>query len=256
MYKYGSVISLLLTCAALVACQPKPSDDQQQLQMLRQDVKNLQIQLKQVAKQVDEIHQIATDSTRPKTKTLPTLKDLDLGGTLPSLGSKDAKVAILEFSDFQCPYCKRFMDTSFSKLKSEFIDNGKVLYVVRNYPLSFHSKAEGAAIAAECAKAQQQYWPMRELLFANAKTLGDELYTSTAEQLKLNMDTFKNCLADPAIKTQVAADLAYGQQLGINGTPSFVIGKVKDNQLIEPELLVGAQPIEAFLPLISKKLAD
>ncbi|WP_462159917.1 DsbA family protein [Pseudoalteromonas sp. GB56] len=172
------------------------------------------------------------------------------GGTLPELGEATATLAIVEFSDYQCPYCKRFIDTTFPKLRANYIDKGKVKYVTRDFPLGFHTKAKGAAVAANCSLKQEAYWPMRTLLFNNMRNLGDELYQQSAENLSLNLEEFATCLADQQIMQKIERDLSYGSSLGIRGTPSFLIGRIENNQLVKPQLLVGAQSYETFAGIL------
>src|SRR5690606_19222030 len=94
----------------------------------------------------------------------------------PTLGSQQAKVAIVEFTDYQCPYCAQYHSETFENLKKEYIDTGKVQYVLRDFPLDFHAYAKGAAIAANCAGEQDAYWQMNHQLFSNQSELGDGLY--------------------------------------------------------------------------------
>lgn len=238
----------------LSGCQPQqPSSSEQEL---KQSMAEIKLQLVKMEKQIKEIHEIATASTAPKAKELPPLADLDNQGKLPSLGQSDAPIVIVEFSDFQCPYCKRFLELSFPKLKQQYIDTGKVKYLVRNFPLSFHANAESAAIAAACADKQDSYWPMREQLFANITRLNPELYINSAKQQDLQLPDFEACLDDPAVKAGVMADLQYGQQYGVTGTPSFIIGRVSNNRMQTPKLLVGAHPYEAFSAILDKLQQD
>ncbi|MGL5906577.1 MAG: DsbA family protein [Shewanella sp.] len=243
------------------ACQPQKleqgqastasTESQAQLDAIKAELSQIKIELKQVSSQVEEIHTIATASTRPTTRKLPNLSEQELSLHTPSLGDPQAQLAIVEFSDFQCPYCKRFLDTTFSQLKQTYIDSGKVQYLVKNFPLTFHANAEPAAIAAYCAGEQGAYWPMRDKLFANMTVLNDGLYTQLANELKLDMKQFNHCQTAVETKAQIAADRALGSKLGVQGTPSFVIGTLKDKQLLAPELLVGAQDFNAFSAVIT-----
>ncbi|WP_105264621.1 thioredoxin domain-containing protein [Pseudoalteromonas sp. T1lg76] len=230
----------------------KESKLEQELSALKQEVSELKKQLATIGAQVSEIHTIAKDARKPRHKTLPDQENFNIDGTLPELGEATASLAIIEFSDFQCPYCKRYVDNTFSKLKTNFIENGKVKYVARDFPLGFHDKAKGAAVAANCSLQQGAYWPMREQLFNNMRQLGDELYQSSAEQLELDMDKFAKCLADEAILAKVEQDMSYGTSLGIRGTPSFLIGRIEGERLINPTLLVGAQSYETFAAVLNE----
>ncbi len=241
---------LLGSSLLLFACQGDNAKLEEEVKALRADIVELKQQLNTVASQVGDIHIIAQASQQPQTKTLPTQNDFNSGGTLPELGDATATLAIVEFSDYQCPYCKRFIDTTFPKLRANYIDKGKVKYVTRDFPLGFHTKAKGAAVAANCSLKQEAYWPMRTLLFNNMRNLGDELYQQSAQNLSLNMEQFETCLADQQIMQKIERDLSYGSSLGIRGTPSFLIGKIENNQLVSPQLLVGAQSYETFAGIL------
>lgn len=112
-----------------------------------------------------------------------------------ALGMADAPVTVVEFTDYQCPYCLRFVENTFPKLKEAFIDTGKVRWVVRDMPLGFHRNARKAAQAAHCAGEQDKFWEMRSVLFANAKQLEETNLPRYAETIGLNPSEFEECLA-------------------------------------------------------------
>ncbi len=224
---------------------------EQELSALQQEVSELKEQLATIGSQVKDIHEIAINAQRPKHRTLATQENFAGNGSLANLGDATAKLAIVEFSDYECPYCKHYVDTTFTKLKSNFIDKGKVKYIARDFPLSFHKQAKGAAVAANCSLQQGAYWPMRERLFHNVDQLSDDLYHSSAEQLELDMDKFAKCLKDETVLAKVEQDMSYGLSLGIRGTPSFLVGKVEGDHLINPTLLVGAQSYETFAAVLN-----
>lgn len=250
-----SIQSTVIVCLSLLflstGCQQKEDEKvHQELAYLKQEVGQLKQQVAIMSSQVKEIHAIAMQSQQPQHKTLPNQNDPDEQGKLPSLGAATAQVAIVEFSDYQCPYCKRYIDNTFAKIKANYIDKGKLKYITRDFPLGFHPKAKGAAIAANCAQQQEAYWPMRAALFQNMRQLGDKLYQDTAMQLSLDMTKFATCLEDQTILAKIEQDIVYGSSVGIRGTPSFLIGKLENNRLIEPKLVVGAQSYQTFSALI------
>lgn len=258
MSKYTiQLIFPLLALAFLSACQPQNNDRlEQEISALTQDIKLLQEDVASMAEQVKDIHEIATQAQKPQHATLPNQVNFDEDGQLPMLGDAQAQLAIIEFSDFQCPYCKRFVDQTFTKLQNNYIDTGKVKYLVRDFPLAFHKQAQSAAIAANCSLQQNAYWPMRAALFKNPQQLGDPLYQQAATALSLDMDKFSQCRADPSMADKIARDIAYGKSLGVKGTPSFVIGRIENNQLIAPKLVVGAQSYETFSLVLNELLAQ
>jgi protein-disulfide isomerase len=258
MSKY--IIQLILPLLALTfisACEPQNSDRlEQEISSLNQDIKQLQENIATIGSQVKDIHELATQAQKPQHKTLPSQVNFDENGQLPVMGDAQAQVAIIEFSDYQCPYCKRFIDQTFTKLKSNYVDNGKVKYLARDFPLAFHKQAQGAAIAANCSLEQNAYWPMRSALFKNVQKLGDPLYQQTAAELSLELGKFSECLADKTMVDKIAQDIAYGRSLGVRGTPSFVIGRIENDQLITPKLVVGAQSYETFALVLNELLAQ
>ncbi|WP_105201446.1 DsbA family protein [Pseudoalteromonas sp. T1lg10] len=250
-------IVLIIALFLLNGCDAEAQDTkesklEQELSALKQEVSELKKQLATIGTQVKEIHNIATASQQPKHKTLTTQENFAGDEALAKLGDASAGLAIVEFSDYQCPYCKRYVDTTFSKLKTNFIDSGKVKYIARDFPLGFHKQAKGAAVAANCSLQQGAYWPMREQLFNNMRQLGDELYQSSAEKLELDMDKFAKCLEDETVLAKVEQDMSYGSSLGIRGTPSFLVGRVEDGHLVNPTLLVGAQSYETFAAVLNE----
>ncbi|PKI17820.1 DsbA family protein [Colwellia sp. 12G3] len=257
MSKYMiQIVFSLLTLQFIIACQPHNEDKlQQDINELKQDVKQLTVALTTIGSQVKDIHVIATNAKKPQFKTLPTQANYDENGQLPVIGDNQAQLAIIEISDYQCPYCKRFIDQTFTKLKTNYVDSGKVKYLTRDFPLGFHKQAQGAAIAANCSLQQNAYWPMRAALFNNMKQLGHALYQKTAEALSLDMGKFSECLVDKKIVDKIAQDIAYVKSLGVGGTPSFVVGRIENNKLITPKLLVGAQSYETFALLLDELLA-
>ncbi|MEK7161751.1 MAG: DsbA family protein [Patescibacteria group bacterium] len=174
----------------------------------------------------------------------------------PVLGKSDAKVTIVEFSDFQCPFCKQFIDQTFAQIKSTYIDTGKVKLVFRHFPLPFHANAQGSAVAAECANQQGKFWQYHDLLFKNGKADGIGLATEDlkkyADSLGLNngsfgfgKNKFNQCLDSNVTLSIVQGDQKDGQAVGVSGTPTFNINGKQ---------LVGAQPFSAFQQAIDEAL--
>ncbi|HUG53158.1 MAG TPA: thioredoxin domain-containing protein [Vicinamibacteria bacterium] len=173
-----------------------------------------------------------------------------------ALGSADAPVAIVEFSEYQCPFCKRFHEQTLPRIKERYIDTGKVRYVFRDFPLgSIHPQARAAAVAANCAGKQGSYWQMHDLLFTNQARLGPPLYDELARTLKLDVEKYQACREAADSAKEVDDDLAYGGSIGVQGTPHFFIGRLKDGHLVDVRRLSGAQPLPAFTKVIDELLA-
>lgn len=169
-------------------------------------------------------------------------------GGAAAKGNKDAPITIVEFSEYECPFCKSYVDDTYKKIMDEYGD--KIYYVFRDYPLPFHSHAQNLAEAARCAGDQDKYWSMHDLLFAKRdewvekKDITNSLAVY-AKELGLNTQKFNSCLSSNKYTQAVKDDLALGEKVGVGGTPSFFINGF---------MLVGAQPFENFKTVINEQL--
>lgn len=180
----------------------------------------------------------------------------------PILGDKNAPVTLIEFSDYECPFCKRHFEQTHQELVKKYIDTGKVKLVFRDFPLSFHEPmASKEAIAASCAKDQggdKKYFEFHDEIFkrttSNGNGLDDAKIQTIASDLKLNINTFTSCLSNTAKADEVKKDIADGSAAGASGTPTFLVGKSTSDGKIDGDLLVGAQPFAAFQAVIDPLL--
>lgn len=180
----------------------------------------------------------------------------------PVLGNKDAKITLIEFSDYECPFCKRHFDQTYPQLKKEYIDTGKVKLIYRDYPLPFHDPmATYEAQAANCAREQggdNAYFKMHDEIFkrttSNGNGLTKDAVSKIAADLGLNAGNITACADGDKYKEEVAKDIADGSAAGVSGTPSFFIGKSDSTGTIEGTILVGAQPYSAFQAVIDPLL--
>src|SRR2546422_1286610 len=139
----------------------------------------------------------------------------------PTLGRADAPVTIVEFSDYQCPFCQRFFATTLPELKREYIETGKVRYVFRDFPLEMHAQARKAAEAAHCAGEQGKYWEMHDVLFQNQRALEVENLKEYAGRLNVDSTGFYACLNDGRYSAEIQKDHDDGAAAGVGGTPGF-----------------------------------
>lgn len=167
------------------------------------------------------------------------------------IGDKNAPVTIVEFSDYECPYCGAFFNSSYQTIKENYIDTGKVKLVFRDLPLDFHPNAAPAAVAAECARSQsddETYFAFHDKLFeGGSQSLSTSTYLSYARDLNLDINEFTTCLDDPKMAEEVQADKAYINSYGINGTPAF---------LIEGRYVSGNQKYMVFEYIIERALDE
>jgi protein-disulfide isomerase len=170
-------------------------------------------------------------------------------GVGPTIGSDRATITLVEFTDFQCPFCSRHYQQTFGLIKKDYVDTGKVKYEMRHYPLSFHPNAEISSEAAMCAHAQDKFWEMHSKLFAgqgewsnldNAGAIG--VFKRYAADIGLNAGSFASCLDNHETQETVRADFAAGGIAGIDGTPGFwIIGRDGKTKQIS-----GAYPYDTF----------
>lgn len=170
-----------------------------------------------------------------------------------SIGQVDAPVVIVEFTDFQCPFCSRHFIETYPQIKADYVDTGKVRYVFMDFPLSsIHPQAQAAAEAARCAGDQNAYLQMHDMLFSRQGEWGGRedaggIFTSFAEELNLDTTVFTECVSSRQHEADVSADLEQGARLGVDGTPAFFINGI---------FVSGAQPYEVFQQTIENLLAE
>ena len=170
----------------------------------------------------------------------------------PSHGPADAPITIVEFSDYQCPFCSRFHDETYQALLDAY--PGQIRFVYRNFPLDFHQNAFPAAEAALCAGDQNSYWEMHEVLFGNQASLNNEIgevlgqttYTQYATELGLDITVFEDCMTTHKYEQTILDDMEFSKNLGVQSTPTFFINGLA---------IVGAQPLANFTQLIDSELA-
>jgi len=200
-------------------------------------------ELKQIRQILEKQAKLAQQAAQPQ-EPQPQKARLKLEGT-EMIGSPDAPLTMVEFTDYQCPFCQRFHAATFGDLKKTYIDTGKVRFYSKDLPLDFHPNAFRAAEAARCAGDQGQFWKMRDVLGSNPGKLSAENIAQFAQEMQLNMPTFRSCMEVGKYKSAVDADLKLAQSIGVNGTPSFVIGK-STPEGVDGELVVGALPFAMF----------
>ncbi len=162
----------------------------------------------------------------------------------PSLGPNDAPITIVEFSDFQCPFCRRFHDETYQALLDAYPN--QIRFVYRNLPLtSIHPAAMPSAIASLCANDQGAYWDFHEKLFSS-ETLDEPTFIQYATDLNLNVDEFTACLSSGKHDDFIQKDMDFSLNLGVQSTPTFFVNGLA---------IVGAQPLSSFQQLIDKELA-
>jgi protein-disulfide isomerase len=216
-----------------------PSDDD-----LRTEIEALKKGQADILKQLEEIRKLVTPKQREVVSDIDVT--LDIAGD-PVKGSPDAKVALIEFTDYQCPFCGRNEKTVMPQVIKDYVDTGKVRYVLRDFPLPFHKNARNAAFAAHCAGEQGKYWEMHDLLFQNQQALEPEKLSAYAATLKLDTAAFDECMKSDRYAGKVTASLQDGNKATVQGTPSLVVGVMgADGKVKGTKIIRGAVPYAVF----------
>lgn len=181
----------------------------------------------------------STDLPFPDLPRLPVSADDD-----PSIGPDNAPVTIIQFAEYQCPYCGKAGE-AVDQVLAKYGD--KVRMVYRDFPLSFHPRAIPAAIAANCAGEQDKYWEMHKALMSDQRSLEEADLLAHAQTLQLDVDKWQTCRQDPKQAEEVQKDFEDGQAVGVSGTPAFFINGL---------MLSGAQPYSEFERIIERELGN
>lgn len=173
------------------------------------------------------------------------------------LGDPSAKVVLIEYTEFKCPYCGTFARDTLPNLKRAYVDTGKVLFVLRHFPLdALHPFARQAAAGAECAGGDGKFWELHDLMFANQRALDHTSLTNHAKALGFDQNRFEACLTGAAAR-RVEADVATGESLGVTGTPTMFVGLRQDANTVKlVQRLVGAQKFDAMQAALDKWLGE
>jgi protein-disulfide isomerase len=248
IFRYARFAALPLVLLLPLAAQDTKKDSKKDTK------KETGITSEQADQILDELRQIRQLLQQQAEKNAPPAAvraKLDLQG-FQMLGSKDAPVTLVEFTDYQCPFCQRFHMTVFGDLKKNYIDTGKVRFYSRDLPLdSLHPNAIRAAQAARCAADQGQYWTLRDIMGAHPDKLDLDSLLGDATSLKMDLARFKGCLDAGTYKEAVQTDVLEAMKIGAEATPTFVVGK-STPQGVDGELLVGAQPYAEFVKAFAK----
>ncbi len=205
-------------------------------------------QADQILQELRQIRQLLEKQARPaaapQEEAPSRAKISDLSG-VSMLGKKDAPITIVEYTDYQCPYCQRFHVASFPEIKRNYIDTGKVRFFSKDMPLDFHPNAMRAAMSARCAAEQNHFWELRDVMGQNPDKLDMDHIAGFADNLKMDSKALRACVESNKYKEPVQSDVLEGMKIGANGTPTFIVGKSIGNG-VEGELVLGALPYQVF----------
>lgn len=232
------------------------ADDKQRIENLENEITVLKESQKKLEKQLaslrDQINK-GNGRSSPIRDLENVLVDTEAD---PVLGEEDAKLVMIEFSDYQCPYCKRHATTVWPEIKKQYVDTGKMKLIFHDFPLTrIHKEAALAAQAATCAGDQGKYWEMHDRLFEHPKAI--KPVANHAEALHLEMDAFNDCISSEKYAQEVKDDTDQALELGVRSTPTFIFAVTNDKgEIIGKRLVRGALPFEKFKEEIDKLLAE
>ncbi len=252
------VVGITAGAVLLVLATALPSPAQSpDITTLQSDVANLKKELEVVKRELEEIKSLLRERAgAPLAEPRSVVMSI---GDSPFKGAPDARVTLVEFTDYQCPFCARHQRETLPHLHEAYVKSGKLKYVVRDFPLeSIHPAALKAAEAAHCASEGGKFWEMHERLFANPKALGPDDLVQHAQVLGLDAQAFTGCLESGKYATRVRQAQAEGERAGVRGTPSFFLGLTEPNgeKITAVTTIRGAQPFAKFQEAIEKLLSS
>jgi protein-disulfide isomerase len=239
-FRYAKLAALPLALLLPLSAQQKQAAQPEQ-GITRQQADEILNELRQIRQLLQQQASKAPAQPQPDE---PQRATLDLHG-YQMLGSESAPLTMVEFTDYQCPFCQRFFLTTFPELKKNYIDTGKVRFYSRDMPLDMHANAMRAAEAARCAADQGKFWQLRDVMGHNPDKLDLDHLVGFATDLKFDVPAFRTCVTGGKYKDAVQSDVMEAMKIGANGTPTFVIGK-STPQGVDGELVIGALPYGMF----------
>jgi len=228
---------------------------QKEVQALKEGQADMKSDLAEIKKLLESGARAA--ATPPKAKPFEP-RDVMITGA-PVKGDANAKVTLIEYSDYQCPFCSRHSKQTMPQIIKNYVDAGKVKFVMREFPIpSLHPRATAASEAALCASAQGKYWEMHDILFSNQRKMSNDDLRAYASEIGLDADKFNTCLEQKDYAEQVSKDIQEGKEMGVKGTPSFVLGltdSTDSNKIRVTKFVRGARGYDAFAKEIDELLA-
>jgi protein-disulfide isomerase len=248
--KLGVNVTVLCASLLMLGQIGRAQQTADESEMLREDVSTLK-------KDVNSLERKLQNVLNQLNQTKGSLR-VGAGGQLPASvtsvsvrgetfrGDSGARVALIEYADFECPYCGEYERKTFPQLLSDYIETGKVKYYYRDLPLSIHGRALPAARAARCAGEQGKYWEMHDSLFAKQNALSAPALLDRAQTLGLDKEKFTECLASDRFNEDIRKNTSDAQKYGIDGTPTFFIGTIEGDVVNIKAGIKGSSPLEVF----------
>ena len=245
------VLSILAAANAEAGAKQVSGEDFARLQ---NDVARLNLQQQQILSALDEIKKMMRGPTPPELKPPQTM---NLAGETFK-GERGAKLALIEYADFQCPFCRRFDHDVYPQIRDSYVNTGKLKYFHRDMPLPFHQGAMPAARAAHCASEQGKFWEMHDSLLGDAASLTTADIDARAAKLGMNVPQLDKCISSERFADIIQRSMSEANAMQISGTPTFIIGTLDDdgNIMSVKGTVVGASPFESFKAALDPLVAD
>jgi protein-disulfide isomerase len=245
---------VLAVCAATAESAPSTAAQARDLANLKDDVQLLKTQQQEILASLDELKKLLKTRNEPPAVKVPDT--LRVAGE-PFMGEAGASLAIIEYSDFECPFCRRFEHDTFPQLRDAYIGTGKVKFFYRDLPLPFHQHSMPAARAARCAAEQGKLWEMHDSLLTEPASLNTGDIDARAAKLGIDTTRLDACMSSERFADVIQRSMNEASGMQISGTPTFVIGTLGANgELVNvKKTVVGAYPFEAFKAVIDPLLA-
>jgi protein-disulfide isomerase len=222
---------------------------------LKKEVEALKQGQLQLQRELQEINALLRRRQSPVTDVPNVVLPID---GYPSKGSQSAKLILVEFTDYQCPFCSRHFQQTSPQIERDYVNTGRVRYVLRDFPIeAIHKDALKAAEAAHCAGEHGQYWPMHDRLFNNQNALAPEHLSAYASALGLDVKGFQQCLDSNKYSARIQQDLVDAQKVGVQATPSFLLGVAEPggSSVRVVKMIAGAHPYPVFKEALDSLLS-
>jgi protein-disulfide isomerase len=258
--KHSTFIIVVMLVTTLLRAHAEqdaaPTNLTQRVTELERVVSNLQQEIKVLRGQLAELARRPTSSEIVPSVLVGTKVSI-LGA--PVMGNEGARLALVEYSDFQCPFCRRHALETLPRLRREFVETGKLRYVFRHLPLDrLHPQSRSLAGFAVCAQQQEKFWQVHDLLFTFPKGMAATSASTLESQLApagMDMKVFRTCQQSPLIAGRVSSEVDDARRLGFSSTPSFILGSIESDGLVRiVEVISGAQPFALFKSKIDHAL--
>ncbi len=254
------ILYALILVGILGLAFPRPglSQGSEELKALRKEIQDLKSGQKRLLRELGELKDLLQTrrARRSPVQTVNVVLDVK---DEPFKGDKNARLTLVEFSDYECPFCSRHVRQTMAALERDYVRTGKVKYVFRDFPIPrIHKNAFKAAEAANCSGDQGKYWEIHDRIFANRRAMAPKNLLDHAQALGLEMKKFQECFEGGKYAAEIRQDVADGQKAGVRGTPTFFLGLTDpNNSKIKATLLIrGAQPYARFKQAIDGLLSS